>query len=83
MNPISRLTGAKLELRAQNLPLQFNMSTVAGLGDLVEDEFLPTPLPMEVGADILFGIDLRVSHLLVDLGWVDFDLGVPPSCLAA
>ena len=21
----------------------------------------------------------RVSHLLVDLGWVDFDLGVPPS----
>ena len=25
----------------------------------------------------------RVSHLLVDLGWIDFDLGVPPSCLAA
>ena len=25
----------------------------------------------------------RVSHLLVDLGWVDFDLGVPPSCSAA
>ena len=45
----SRLTGAKLELRAQNLPLQFNMSTLTGLGDLVEDEFLPTPLPMEVG----------------------------------
>ena len=22
----------------------------------------------------------RVPHLLVDLGWVDFDLGVPPSC---
>ena len=22
----------------------------------------------------------RVSHLLMDLGWVDFDLGVPPSC---
>ena len=46
---ISRLTEAKLELRAQNLPLQFNMSTVTGLGDLVEDEFLPTPLPMAVG----------------------------------
>ena len=25
----------------------------------------------------------RVSHLLVDLGWDDFDLGVPPSCQAA
>ena len=25
----------------------------------------------------------RVIHLLVDLGWVDFDLGVPPYCPAA
>ena len=25
----------------------------------------------------------RVPHLLLDLGWVDFDLGVPPSCPAA
>ena len=25
----------------------------------------------------------RLSHLLMDLGWVDFDLGVPPSCPAA
>ena len=25
----------------------------------------------------------RVIHLLVDLGWVDFDLGVPPCCPAA
>ena len=25
----------------------------------------------------------RVIHLPYDLGWVDFDLGVPPSCLAA
>ena len=56
---LSRLTGAKLELRAQNLPLQFNMSTVTGLGDLVEDEFLPTPLPMEVG--YLFGSNLQVA----------------------
>ena len=24
----------------------------------------------------------RVSHLLMDLGLVDFDLGVPPSCPA-
>ena len=25
----------------------------------------------------------RVSHLLVDLGWVDLDFSVPPSCIAA
>ena len=25
----------------------------------------------------------KVSHLLVDLGWVDFDFGAPPSCPAA
>ena len=28
------------------------------------------------------GMRYRGSHLLVDLGWVDFDLGVPPSCPA-
>ena len=27
--------------------------------------------------------DYRVSHLLVDLGWVDFGFGDPPSCPAA
>ena len=25
----------------------------------------------------------RVSHLLIDLVWVDFDLGAPPSCPAS
>ena len=25
----------------------------------------------------------RVSHLLIDLVWVDFDLGAPPSCPSA
>ena len=25
----------------------------------------------------------RSSHVLVDLGWVDFDFSVPPSCLVA
>ena len=27
--------------------------------------------------------EYRVSHLLVDLGWVDFDFCVPPTCPAA
>ena len=29
------------------------------------------------------GTMYRVFHLLRDQGWVDFDLGVPPSCPAA
>ena len=45
---ISRSTKAHLELKAQNLPLQFYMSTLTGLVDLVEDEIIPTPIPMEV-----------------------------------
>ncbi len=45
---ISRSAEALLELRAQNLPLQFYFSTLQGLGDLVEDEVIPTPVPMKV-----------------------------------
>ena len=37
----------------------------------------------EEGEGVLLTQVYRVSHLLVDLGWVDFDLGVPPSCSAA
>ena len=45
---ISRSTTAYINLRAQNLPLQFYMSTLTGIVDLVEDEIIPTPIPMEV-----------------------------------
>ena len=45
---ISRSTTAYVNLRAQNLPLQFYMSTLTGIVDLVEDEIIPTPIPMEV-----------------------------------
>ncbi len=45
---ISRSAEAMLEMRAQNLPLQFYLSTVDGLADLFEDELIPTPLPMTV-----------------------------------
>ena len=45
---ISRSADAFLELRVQNLPLQFYMSTLNGLGDLFEDEVIPTPIPMRV-----------------------------------
>ena len=48
---ISRSTTAYINLRAQNLPLQFYMSTLTGIVDLVEDEIIPTPIPMEVIID--------------------------------
>jgi hypothetical protein len=47
---ITRSTDAFLELRAHNLPLQFYLSTLTGLGDLVEDEIIPNPLPMKVSS---------------------------------
>ena len=44
----------------------------------------PAPLAILAKArrQILLELLYRVSHLPVDLGWVDFDLGVPPSCPA-
>ena len=45
---ISRSANAFLKVQAQNLPLQFYTSTLNGLVDLVEDEIIPTPIPMEV-----------------------------------
>ena len=45
---ISRSAEAFLNVHAQNLPLQFYTSTLNGLVDLVEDEIIPTPIPMEV-----------------------------------
>lgn len=37
-----------LEVHATDLPIRLTMSTVTGLTDLVEDEIIPQPLPMEV-----------------------------------
>ena len=45
---ISRSADAFLTVHAQNLPLQFYTSTLNGIVDLVEDEIIPTPIPMEV-----------------------------------
>ncbi|XP_058120085.1 bridge-like lipid transfer protein family member 3B isoform X1 [Anopheles coustani] len=38
----------KLNVEVKDLDLQLSMSTVVGLGDLAEDEVIPTPIPMEV-----------------------------------
>lgn len=37
-----------LEVHVTDLPVRLSMSTVIGLTDLVEDEVIPQPLPMEV-----------------------------------
>ena len=56
---ISRSAEAFLNVRAQNLPLQFYTSTLNGLVDLVEDEIIPTPIPMEVDdlIELIYFID--------------------------
>ncbi|XP_035917615.1 UHRF1-binding protein 1-like isoform X2 [Anopheles stephensi] len=38
----------KLNVEIKDIDLQLSMSTVVGLGDLAEDEVIPTPIPMEV-----------------------------------
>ena len=45
---ISRAAEAFVDIKVQNLPLQFYMSTLDGLADLFEDEIIPTPIPMKV-----------------------------------
>ena len=57
---ISRSADAFLNVHAQNLPLQFYTSTLNGLVDLVEDEIIPTPIPMEV-LYIIFSHDIMAK----------------------
>jgi hypothetical protein len=37
-----------MEIKVNDLSLDLSMSTVTGLADLVEDEVIPQPLPMQV-----------------------------------
>ena len=59
---ISRSAEAFLSLRAQNLPLQFYTSTLNGLVDLIEDEIIPTPIPMEVD---YFNLVFNPNHFTI------------------
>ena len=76
---ISRSTSAYLDLRAQNLPLQFYMSTLTGLVDLVEDEIIPTPIPMEIHLEniALHLIEDRPSVNVTSPGSLPIDLAIP------
>jgi hypothetical protein len=37
-----------MEIKVNDLCLELNMSTVTGLAELIEDEVIPQPLPMQV-----------------------------------
>ena len=51
---ISRATDVFVDVKVQNLPLQFYLSTLDGLADLFEDEIIPTPIPMKVRSNAVF-----------------------------
>ena len=53
-----------LEVHVTDLPLRLSMSTVTGLTDLVEDEVIPQPLPMEVC--FICSLDFEVSIYMLD-----------------
>lgn len=38
----------KLEMKVANVAMTLSMSSVTGLADLVEDEIIPKPIPMQV-----------------------------------
>lgn len=38
----------KLEMKVANVAMALSMSSVTGLADLVEDEIIPRPIPMQV-----------------------------------
>jgi hypothetical protein len=40
-----------VHVKVKDLDLNLSMSTVIGLGDLVEDEIFPTPIPMDIELD--------------------------------
>jgi hypothetical protein len=58
---ISRSAEAFVDLKAQNLPLQFYTSTLNGLADLFEDEIIPTPIPMKVRNQIPSNLIMTTS----------------------
>jgi len=76
---ISRSADAFLNVHAQNLPLQFYTSTLNGLVDLIEDEIIPTPIPMEVHLEniALHLIEDRPSSNITSPGSLPIDLAIP------
>ncbi|XP_059079286.1 bridge-like lipid transfer protein family member 3B isoform X2 [Tigriopus californicus] len=76
---ISRAAEAFIHLKAQNLPLQFYISTLSGLGDLFEDEIIPSPIPMKIQLDniALHLIEDRPSPNITSPGSLPIDVAIP------
>lgn len=47
-NNIKNLFRDLITVEVNDIALDLNMSTVTGLADLVEDEIIPIPIPMQV-----------------------------------
>ena len=62
---ISRATDVFVDVKVQNLPLQFYLSTLDGLADLFEDEIIPTPIPMKVRSTAGFFFHPKPSLFLL------------------
>lgn len=64
-----------MEIKVNDLRLDLNMSTVTGLADLVEDEVIPQPFPMQVSCQcttmslILIFHTLIVITLSINVSW--------------
>lgn len=64
-----------MEIKVNDLSLDLSMSTVTGLADLVEDEVIPQPLPMQVSCQcttmslILIFHTLIVITMNIDVSW--------------
>lgn len=67
-----------LEVHVTDLPIRLSMSTITGLTDLVEDEVIPPPLPMEVFLEnvALHCIEDRPSNNITSPGPVPIDASV-------
>ena len=61
---ISRATDVFVDVKVQNLPLQFYLSTLDGLADLFEDEIIPTPIPMKVRSNAVFFLSQTITFLI-------------------
>merc|ERR1711881_811600 len=76
---ISRATDVFVDVKVQNLPLQFYLSTLDGLADLFEDEIIPTPVPMKVQLEnlALHLVEDRPSANITSPGSLPIDVAIP------
>eukprot|EP00095_Tigriopus_kingsejongensis_P003689 maker-scaffold11_size778918-snap-gene-6.50 protein:Tk03689 transcript:maker-scaffold11_size778918-snap-gene-6.50-mRNA-1 annotation:"uhrf1-binding protein 1-like protein" len=76
---ISRSAEAFIHLKAQNLPLQFFISSLNGIGDLFEDEIIPSPIPLKIQLDniALHLIEDRPSPNITSPGSLPIDVAIP------